>query len=190
VATVTFSEGDGDDVEAGDPERPAPTAARPPATPGRRRSGCLVPVVVFALCAVMGFVVAASIRGNDDDGEKVTLEEGTHDGDAYRIEGVIDEQGAQCVQLVRDDKGGDVRYELNTGACDTTANEARVGDMSVIFGKVPARTVSVRIPLDNGDRRSADVQEKDGFRWYSLAVDQDLDIGGEPTFVDADGGSN
>lgn len=143
----------------------------------------MIPIVVFMLCAVMGFVVAASVRSNNDDGERVTLEEGSHDGDSYRIEGVIDEQGARCVQLLRDG-------ELNTGACDTTANEARVGDMSVIFGKVPARTVSVRIPLDNGDRRSAEVQEKDGFRWYSLAVDQDIDIGGEPTFVDADGGSN
>ena len=170
---MTFSEGDdGDETEA-----------RPPSGPRRRRSGCLIPVAVFLLCASLGFVVAASVRGNDDDGEKVTLEEGGHDGESYRIEGVIDEQGARCVQLLRDG-------ELNTGACDTTANEARVGDMSVIFGKVPAGTVSVRMPLSNGDRRSAEVQEKDGFRWYSLAVDQDLDMGGEPTFVNAEGGSN
>jgi hypothetical protein len=176
---VTFSEGDddGDAVEAGDLDRPAP------AGPGRRRSGCLLPIVVFLICASVGFVVAASVRGNDDDGEKVTLEEGDHGGDSYRIEGVIDEQGARCIQLLRDG-------ELNTGACDTTANEARVGDMSVIFGKVPAGTVSVRMPLSTGDRQSADVQEKDGFRWYSLAVDQDVDMGGEPTFVNADGGSN
>lgn len=172
---VTFSEADDDGDDA--------AAARPPSGPGRRRSGCLIPVVVFIFCAFIGFVVAASVRGNDDDGETVTLEEGSHGGDSYRIEGVIDEQGARCVQLLRDG-------ELNTGACDTTANEARVGDMSIIFGKVPARAVSVRIPLDNGDRRSAEVQEKGEFRWYSIAVDQDLDIGGEPTFVNAEGGSN
>jgi len=188
VATVTFSEADDSDdadelPDDDDVERRSPAATRPPPAAGRRRSGCLIPVVVFVLCLVMGFVVAASVRGNDDDGETVTLEEGSHDGDSYRIEGVIDEQGARCVQLLRDG-------ELNTGACDTTANEAKVGDMSIIFGKVPARAVSVRIPLDNGDRRSAEVQEKGEFRWYSIAVDQDLDIGGDPTFVNADGGSN
>jgi len=192
VASVTFSDGDGDgdEMEPGGPDRRGPATARPPSAPGRRRSGCLVPVLLFVLCAVVGFVVAASVRGNDDDGVTVTLEEGSHDGDAYRIEGVIDEQGARCIQLLRDDKDDDVGYQLNTGACDTTANAARVGDTSLIFGQVPARAVSVRVPLSDGDRETAKVQEKGGFRWYSIVVDQDVDIDGDPIFVNAEGGSN
>jgi hypothetical protein len=140
-------------------------------------------VVVFVLCMVLGFFVAASIRGNDDDAERATLEEGSHGGDEYEIEGYVDEQGARCVQLLVDGK-------LNTGACDTFANEAIVGDRSVIFGKVPSRAVSVRVPLSNGDRGSAEVKEKDGYRWYSFTVPQKVDIDGKPTFVDADGGSD
>lgn len=156
--------------------------ASPPAGPRARRSGCLVPLVVFVGFAVAGFAVAASVRGNDDDGTRVTLEEGELGGRSYRIEGVTDEQGARCVQLLRDDK-------LNTGACDTSANEALVGDRSVIFGQAPARAVSVRVPLSNRDRGSAEVDERDGFHWYAFDVASDVDIDGEPTFVDADGGT-
>lgn len=158
-------------------------ASTHPAPAGKRRSGYLLPFLLFLGCAVVGFGVAASVRGNDDDGERVTLEKGQHGGRSYRIDGILDEQGERCLELLRD---GD----LNTGGCDTTANEALVGDMSVIFGQVPARAVSVRVPLTNGDQASAEVQERDGFRWYSIAVDQEIDVADDASFIDADGGSD
>jgi hypothetical protein len=130
-----------------------------------------------------------SRHGQTDHRDDVPLDlvgaaaEREHERVAHRPLQVCPQQGARCVQLLRDG-------ELNTGACDTFANEAIVGDRSVIFGKVPSRAVSVRIPLSNGDLGSAEVQEKDGYRWYSFTVPQEVDIDGEPTFVDADGGSD
>lgn len=159
--------------------------AAPPSagTTSRSRFGCLGAAFIFLAFAILGFTVAASIRGNDDDRTRFTLQEGTESGVSYELVGEIDEQGARCLLLLRQD-------ELNTGACDDeSASEGRVGDRSVIFGQVPSRAESVRIPLTNGDRATTEVREQDGFRWYYIVVPENIDVKDNPTFIDADGGS-
>jgi len=170
-----------DPEHEGGPENGFQRAPAPPSG-SKSRFGCLAATFVFLACAIFGFAVAASIRGNDDDAKQFTLDEGTQDGVSYKLVGEIDEQGERCLFLIR-------QGNVNTGGCDTTANEGLLGDRSIIFGQVPARAVSVRIPLSTGDLESADVEEKDGFRWYSIVVPSEVDLEDQPAFADADGRS-
>ncbi len=150
-------------------------ASPPSATPAPRTRtgpGCLVALVLLPIVIVLGIVIGTVLSQDDDPPEEtsVTLDEGTIDGIAWRVDAERDIEGDSCAFLYQDG-------EQLTGACTATPQDATIGDQTVVFGRAPEGATSVRVELDTGEVVEIDTTTVDGVDgpFFVQVVDGDLD---------------
>ncbi len=145
-----------------------------PAAPRRSGPGCLLIGVLLVIVVIGGLVVGSVLsRPDDPEDEAVTLDEGTIDGTAWRVDAVEDVQGDTCTFLYED--GAQL-----TGGCAFTPQDATFGQRTVVFGKAEDAAEVVEVQLDTGDVVEIATREADGVdgRFYVEVVDGDVDAAG------------
>jgi hypothetical protein len=131
---------------------------------------------VFALLlpvVILGGLVIGAIASRSDgptDERSVTIDSGTIDGVAWRVDAVRDIDGDQCAFLFQDG-------EQLTGGCALTPDDATFGDSTVVFGKAASDAMQVRVVLSNGEVVDIDTVEANGIdgRYYAAVVAGDVD---------------
>lgn len=147
-----------------------------PVAPPRTGPGCLVALVLLPIVLVLGLVIGTVISSRDDDPAEersATLDAGTIDGVAWRVEAERDIEGDRCAFLYQDD-------EQLTGACTVTPQDATIGDQTVVFGRAPDDAASVRVELDTGAVVEIETTTAEGVggRFFVRVVDGDVDAEG------------
>jgi len=143
-----------------------------PQAPSRTGPGCLVALVALPIVIILGLVIG-TVLSHDDDGsdeEAVTLDEGTIDDVAWRVDAVRDVDGASCAFLYQDG-------EQLTGACSVTPQDATIGDQTVVFGRATDGVASVSVELSDGEVVEIDTVTADGVdgTFFVEVVDGDVD---------------
>jgi hypothetical protein len=151
-----------------------PSSATPTARP-RSGVGCLLALILLPIVILVGVVLGTALSNDDDpaDERSVTLDEGTIDGVAWRVDAERDEQGASCAFLYQDD-------EQLTGACAVTPQDATIGARTVVFGMAPDGAATVQVELDTGEVVDVDTTTADGVEgtFFVAVVDGDVDAEG------------
>jgi hypothetical protein len=152
----------------------APSAT--PAPTSRSGPGCLFFAIAFPVVILLGLVVGTVLNPGDEPGDTVvTLDEGTLDGQDWRVDAVEDVEGDVCAFLYVDDDD----VSLN-GACTLTPQDVTFGDQTVVFGKAGSDTTEVRVELDTGEVVAIPtvVAECIEGRFYVQIVPGDVDAAG------------
>jgi hypothetical protein len=142
-----------------------------PSAPARSGPGCLLIGLLFVVVVLGGLVLGSVLNRPDEaEDESVTIDEGTIDGTAWRVDAVEDVQGDRCAFLYQDG-------EQLTGGCALTPQDATFGEQTVVFGKAETDAESVAVELDTGEVVDIETREVDGVdgRWYVQVVDGDVD---------------
>lgn len=143
-----------------------------PEPPLRSGPGCLVIGLLLPVVIVAGIVIGTVLDQPDGPEEErsVTLDEGTIDGTAWRVDAVRDIEGESCAFLYADG-------EQLSGGCELTPDDATFGDRTVVFGATSADTTTVRVVLSDARVVEIDTVEADGIdgRFYVTVVDGDVD---------------
>ncbi|MGQ0432734.1 MAG: hypothetical protein ACT452_10070, partial [Microthrixaceae bacterium] len=134
-----------------------------PEPPLRSGPGCLVIGLLLPVVIVAGIVIGTILDqpGGPDEERSVTLDEGTIDGTAWRVDAVRDIEGESCAFLYADG-------EQLSGGCEHTPDDATFGDRTVVFGATSADTTTVRVVLSDARVVEIDTVEADGIdgRFY------------------------
>ena len=142
-----------------------------PQVPSRRGPGCLVALVALPIVIVLGLVIGTVLSQDDEPDETaVTLDEGTIDDVAWRVDAVRDVDGASCAFLYQDG-------EQLTGACSVTPQDATIGDQTVVFGRATDDVETVSVELSDGEVVEIDTVTADGVdgTFFVQVVDGDVD---------------
>jgi hypothetical protein len=154
-----------------------PPAATPRAKPPSN-AGCVLAIVALPVVILLGIVLGTVLRGDDEEPSEahVTLDEGTIDGTAWRVDAVRDVEGASCVFSFLDDV-------QSTGACTLDPQDETIGDQTVVFGRAASDATSVRVRLSDGEVAEVETTTASGIdgRFYVTVVDGDLDADGFAT---------
>lgn len=164
------------------PEPQAPSTTPRPAGSGM---GCLVALIALPIVILVGIVVG-SVLGEDDDApaeQRETIDQGQIGDTTWRVDAVIDVQGDTCAFLYADD-------EQLTGACDPTAQDATLGDQTVVFGVAPSGADRVVVELSDGETVEVEPQTPEDVEgtFYVTVVDGDVDAvdaSADPSGTDA-----
>lgn len=143
-----------------------------PAPPKRSGPGCLVALVLLPVVIVLGIVIGTVLSQEDEPPEEasVTLDEGSIDGVAWRVDAERDVEGDSCAFLYQDG-------EQLTGACTVTPQDATIGDQTVVFGRAEDGLTSVRVELDTGEVVQIDTTTVEAVvgTFFVQVVDGDVD---------------
>jgi hypothetical protein len=122
-----------------------------------------------------GLVIGTVLSRDDEPAEEVsvTVDEGTIDGIAWRVDAERDVEGDRCAFLYQD---GD---QL-TGSCTVVPQDATIGDRTVVFGRADDDADAVRVELDDGEVLEIDTVAVEGIdgRYFVAVVDGDVDAEG------------